>query len=242
MALSGIAPFEAAWMRLAGEHIGLSYPGAEFSVFDDLSFELTEPGFHAIFGPSGVGKTSLARIITGDIPAEGRVRTEDVSSILYCYNLERLPGWSSVGRHLERVSLPEKAERKAALIEAFGLKECMAARFQSLSLGQQNRVNLLRYLLQDFQVLIMDESLANVDEKTRGRILITIKALYPEAIFLYISHNVVEVSTYCRRILVLRDRYRSPRCMTIDGVDHRSADDPSRGQVEPVMLEIMNAA
>ncbi|MGD8368680.1 MAG: ATP-binding cassette domain-containing protein [Desulfobacterales bacterium] len=228
-------------MRLIGENIGFSYPGAESSVFENLYFELNEPGFHAIFGPSGVGKTSLARIITGATPAAGRIVADGISSILYCYNLERLPGWSSVGRHLERISPPEKAERKEELISAFGLEACVGSRFQSLSLGQQNRVNLLRYLLQDFEVLIMDESLANVDEKTRVAILLKIKALYPEAIFLYISHNVVEVSTYCRRILVLRSAGREPRCIAVRGADHRGGEAPGREEVEPVMLEIMNA-
>ena len=228
--------------RLIGKNIRLSYPGAEAPVFEDLSFELIEPGFHAIFGPSGVGKTSLARMITEDIsPAGGDILAEGIGSILYCYNLERLPGWSSVGRHLERVSLPEKAGQKNALIEAFGLEKCMGARFRSLSLGQRNRVNLLRYLLQDFQALIMDESLANVDEKTRGTILLKIKELFPECLFLYISHNVVEVATYCRQILVLRSAGRTPRCLTVRGVDHRSRDLPDRKQVEPAMLEIMNA-
>ncbi len=230
-------------MRLIGENIGLSYPGAETPVFENLSFALTEPGFHALFGPSGVGKTSLARIITGDLPhGGGNVSSEGVFRILYCYNLERLPGWSGVGRHLDRISSPEMAERKEALIEAFGLRRCIGSRFQRLSLGQRNRVNLLRYLLQDFQVLIMDESLANVDEKTRGQILVKIKELYPEALFLYISHNVVEVSTYCRQILVLRGAGRKPRCVRIDGLDHRAAEPPGRREVEPVMLEIMNAA
>ena len=229
-------------MRLSGKHISLSYPGAESSVFEDFSFELSEPGFHAIFGPSGVGKTTLARIITEDIlPSAGKIATEGIERILYCYNLERLPGWSSVGRHLERVSPPDKVDRKDALIGAFGLEACMGSRFNSLSLGQRNRVNLLRYLLQDFQVLIMDESLANVDEKTRGKILLKIKELYPQSLFLYISHNVVEVSTYCRQILVLRSADRIPRCMTVRGADHRSGETPGRDRVEPVMLEIMNA-
>ena len=55
----------------------------------------------------------------------------------------------------------------------------------------------VRYLLQDFDVLIMDESLANVDELTREKIILKIKALFPERCFLYISHNVAEVARFC---------------------------------------------
>ncbi|MCF8050675.1 MAG: ATP-binding cassette domain-containing protein [Desulfobacterales bacterium] len=230
-------------MRLAGTNITFHYPGAESAVFKDFSFQLAEPGFHAIFGPSGVGKTSLARMITGDLsPTAGKIAREGIDTVLYCYNLERLPGWSSVGRHLDRVTPEKNVGRKEELVSVFGLQECMGSKFLSLSLGQRNRVNLLRYLLQDFQVLVMDESLANVDEKTRETILLKIKELYPEELFLYISHNVVEVSKFCRQIVVVRDSDKKPQGLTIRGVDHRNDREFPNGRLEQVMLEIMNAA
>jgi ABC-type Mn2+/Zn2+ transport system ATPase subunit len=87
----------------------------------------------------------------------------------------------------------------------------MGMRYSQLSMGQCNRVNLLRYLLQDFSLLIMDESLANVDEPTRQAILYKIKSTFPETGFLYISHNVVEVSKFCDQIVVVRGTHKSPR-------------------------------
>ena len=190
-----------------------------------------------------MGKTSLARMIIGDIPPNGgSITKEGISTALYCYNLERLPGWSSVGRHLDRVTPANNAARKEELVSIFGLQECLHLTFSSLSLGQRNRINLLRYLLQDFQMLIMDESLANVDEKTRETILLKIKELYPEALFLYISHHVVEVSKFCRQIVVLRDAAKVPQGLSIRGMDHRIDREFSRQRLERVMLEIMNAA
>ena len=46
-------------------NITFKYPGAQNFVFQNLSFRLGEPGFNALFGPSGIGKTSLAKIIIG---------------------------------------------------------------------------------------------------------------------------------------------------------------------------------
>ena len=83
------------------------------------------------------------------------------------------------------------------LVEIFGLSDCITSRFDQLSMGQQNRVNLIRYLLQDCDLLIMDESLANVDERTREKIILAIKAMFPERYFIYISHNVMEVAKFC---------------------------------------------
>lgn len=230
-------------MRLACRDIGYRYPGAENDLFAGLGFVVEEPGFHAVFGPSGVGKTSLARILTGDIGAfEGEVAAEGMPIRLYSHNLERLPGWSSVGKHLSRVTPPGREMQRESLVEAFGLSACVDARFSRLSLGQRNRVNLLRYLIQDFQLLIMDESLANVDEQTREQILLTIKEMFPEACFLYISHNVAEVATFCREVLVLRSPEKSPQAVIVKGQDRRRHTELDKERLQLSMLEIVNAS
>lgn len=219
------------------------YPGAEALLFDRLDVMIEAAGFHALFGPSGVGKTTLAKIISGDIrPLSGRVSVGGEKPCLYTYNRERLPGWSPVGRHLEKTTAMDRRSLKDDLVHHFGLSELMGMRFSQLSMGQCNRVNLLRYLLQDFSVLIMDESLANVDEPTRQAILYQIKAIFPEAGFLYISHNVVEVSRFCDQILVCRGVHQSPQICRVAGLDHRESLPLDKTALEGSMLEIMNAA
>jgi ABC-type multidrug transport system ATPase subunit len=230
-------------MSLQIQNLALKYPGSSNFVFQDLSFELKEPGFNSLFGPSGVGKTSLAKILTGDMPHfSGRIGHEGMTTFFYSYNTERLPGWSGVGKHLEKITPTGRLERREELISIFGLEDCLRQRFSQLSLGQQNRVNLLRYLLQDFDLLIMDESLANVDELTREKIILRIKTLYPQRHFLYISHNVVEVSKFCREIVVLRGAERHPQSIVIRGQDARIDREIDRGRLDQTMLEIVNAS
>lgn len=230
-------------MMLECRNITFKYPKAENYLFKDLSYKMTEPGFNALFGPSGVGKTSFAKIIIGDIKRfSGEVRTQDMDNLLYSYNLERLPGWSSIGKHLEKIISPSLKDRKDYLVNMFGLEECMAQRFTQLSLGQRNRINLLRYLLQDFHLLIMDESLANVDETTREKIILQIKEMFPEKFFLYISHNVREVSKFCKQIIVLRDVFRHPQTVLVEGQNLTSGQNIEQKKLEHTMLEIMNAS
>lgn len=230
-------------MQLECIDVDFYYPGTGKLILKQLSLKIDEPGFHAFFGPSGVGKTSLARLLCGLAqPASGQVHARGLDTFLYAYNLERLPGWSSVGRHLDRITPREKSEEKNALVRAFDLTGCLHQRFSQLSLGQQNRVNLIRYLIQPYDVLIMDESLANVDEATRARILLTIKEIYPERLFIYISHNVVEVAKFCRQVWVLRDTSKTPQAVGVSGQDLHGGQKPDRQALEKTMLEMMHVA
>ena len=50
-------------MRLECNSLNFTYPGSRIAVINNLSFSIQNPGFKALFGPSGVGKTSLAKLI-----------------------------------------------------------------------------------------------------------------------------------------------------------------------------------
>lgn len=230
-------------MFLECRNLQFSYPGTTKKLFKDLTLKFDQPGFHSLFGPSGVGKSTLARIFGGLLTTEKSVvHTDGVEISLYAHNLERLPGWSSIGRHLDRITPAHNREKMNSLIKDFGLSPHLGKRFSQLSLGQKNRINFVRYLVQDFQVLISDECLANVDEKMRFRILMSIKRMFPNLLFIYISHNVIEVASICDQIWVLRGPDKAKQAVLVKGQDCRDEESINRQALQQTMLEIMNAS
>ncbi len=64
---------------------------------------------------------------------------------------------------------------------------------------------------------------------------------FSDRCFLYISHNVAEVAKFCKQILVLRGRHKSPQTVSILGQDHSDDKDLDKKNLEQTMLEIVNA-
>lgn len=232
-------------MRLECHNLYFSYPGTDITVLENMNCAFSRPGFHSVFGPSGVGKSSFAKLVAeANSPREtyqGSIVLDAIKDILYSYNLERLPGWESTGKHLEKIVAPDKRALKEQLIEIFEIGQFLGARFNKLSMGQQNRVNLIRYLLQDFDLLILDESLANVDEKLRQSIIVHIKEIFPEKMFLYISHNLMEVSSFCDEIMVFGADNKEKNYRVIEGQNCRANREVDKRKRDVTMLEIMNA-
>ncbi len=231
-------------MRISLRSISFSYSKDTPPIFSDLSLELQSPGFHSLFGVSGCGKSTLSKIAAGLLkPTRGSVETHPTpspSSILYMHNAERFPSWMTVEEHLDGVEVKDSGVEWRALAEEMGIAGIGEARFQDLSMGQRNRANLLRYLTQPFQLLIIDEALANVDEPSRARILQMVKERFPDRTFLYISHNLHEVAWFSKRIAVfpaggatVTELVEVEGC---DGIDPPAATDPGLLEVAQRVL------
>ena len=151
-------------------------------VLNDISFSLLEGEFASIVGPSGVGKTTLLRLLTGLMkPTSGviRINGEIVSSpppglavVLQDYTRSLMP-WLSVEKNislpLKRLGLTnaEISETIESVLNEVGLSGNQKNYPWQLSGGMQQRVAIARAIAVRPQLLIMDEPFASVDAQTR---------------------------------------------------------------------------
>ena len=192
------------------ENLGLRYAGE--SIFEKLNLSLPAGRFSVLLGPSGVGKTSLLRIIAGlEAPAEGSVRAQDgaklAGRVAYMAQQDLLLPWAGA---LDNVMLgaalrgerrdPRRAE---ALLQRVGLEHRIRALPATLSGGERQRVALARTLYEDRPVVLMDEPFSALDAISRARIQDLAAELLAGRTVLLITHDPLEACRLGHSLSVL---------------------------------------
>jgi len=132
-----------------------------------ISLEIGNGEILAITGPSGVGKTTLMRILAGlDKNFEGEVF--GVGQVGFVFQEPTLLPWRNLVDNLTIVTGCTR-ETALAMLDRVGLLSRADEYPDRLSLGQQRRVGLARALAVNPQTLILDEAFASLDEATAGR-------------------------------------------------------------------------
>lgn len=172
-------------------------------VLGPIAFTLARGETLALTGPSGIGKTTLLRLIAGLDPAEGAdIRRSGTLSVVF--QEPTLLPWRSALDNLTLTTGIGRDEAAQWLAEV-GLRG-MGERFPNrLSLGQQRRLALARAFAARPAVLLMDEPFASLDAETAARmrdLFARLRAARPVATLL-ISHDAAEVAQLADRELRL---------------------------------------
>lgn len=182
------------------------------TVFEQLNFTLKSGDFTALLGASGVGKTSLLKIIAGlEKATSGTVQGSDglplTGRIAYMGQKDLLYPWLSV---IDNITLSsrlrgEQADRQWAqhLLERVGLAGQEDARPGALSGGMRQRAALARTLYQRQPVVLMDEPFSALDTLTRTTIQTLAAEVLARHTVLLITHDPMEACRLSHRLLVL---------------------------------------
>ena len=197
------------------------YPGVVAN--DDVSLTVQPGEIHAVLGENGAGKSTLMKIIYGAAkPDSGRMLVDGAPALPGNPQEARALGISMVFQHFslfdtltvaENVwlglskadSLASVTQRVKDTAQAYGLDIDPARHVHSLSVGQMQRVEIIRALLTNPKILILDEPTSVLTPQAVEKLFVVLRQLSANGCsILYISHKLHEIRALCTACTVLR--------------------------------------
>ena len=202
---------------LAVSGVGFQYENTD--VLEDMDLAVDRGEFVALVGPSGCGKSTLLNLISGVLaPSAGHIEVAGVNELVsrlghvsYMQQKDLLLPWRTVsengrlGLELRGMDTTESEAEVAHLAESFGLADVLRSMPWQLSGGMRQRVALLRALLPDNPVLLLDEPFGALDAITRSGLqqwLLNVLDRAEKAVLL-VTHDVEEAILLGDRVLVM---------------------------------------
>lgn len=208
--------------RLELRGITKSFPGVKAN--SDVTFTVAPGEIHALLGENGAGKSTLVKQIYGILkPDSGEIMWDGREVDIPSPHAARALGIGMVFQHfslfeamtvLENVALgmddPGRdrtalARRIREISESYGLPLDPAREVHTLSVGERQRIEIVRCLLQSPRLLVMDEPTSVLTPQEVGRLFETLRKLKAEGCsILYISHKLNEIKELCDGATILR--------------------------------------
>lgn len=201
------------------DHVSYRYPGDDYDIIDDLSFEVEPGSFHCIIGVSGCGKSTIFRLTNGLLqPTAGEITVggQPIGTLRqYCGYMPQkdlLFPWRTVGQNLALplelrggLSRGEIRDQVEAALAEVGLAGCADKRPHELSGGMRQRAAFARTVLTGSSLLLLDEPFSALDFLTRISMqewLLNQWQRHKHTI-LFITHDVEEAVFLSNRVLVI---------------------------------------
>ena len=224
MTVSNVSPTSAlgaAVPRLQLTGITKAYPAVVAN--SDISLTVQPGEIHAVLGENGAGKSTLMKIIYGAVkPDAGSMAVDGRSVAVRNPQEARALGIAMVFQHFslfdtltvaenvwlgldKNLSLAEVSRRITATTQAYGLQLEPTRPVHTLGVGERQRVEIVRSLLTDPKLLILDEPTSVLTPQAVENLFVTLRQLAARGCsILYISHKLHEIRALCTACTVLR--------------------------------------
>ena len=187
----------------------------------DISFSMNKGEFVAIVGPSGCGKSTLLSIISGLIEPEkglikinGKYLRESTTNIGYMLQHDQLFEWRTIynnvilGLEVQHMLSARSKEKAHELLDTYGLKQFENSKPSELSGGMRQRAALVRTLILEPDILLLDEPFSALDYQTRLNVGDDIGQIIrrEKKTAILVTHDLSEAISLADRVIILTDR------------------------------------
>src|ERR1700754_3197140 len=211
--------------------VGLTKRYGSFLANDAIDIEIRPQEIHALLGENGAGKSTLVKTIYGLVqPSEGEMLWQGEKMVLSGPSEARSRGIGMVFQHFSLFDNLTVAENVALGLDGKESFKDMSARLQQvsqqyglpldpkrevwqLSVGERQRIEIVRALMQNPKFLILDEPTAVLTPQEADQLFIVLERLKAEGrAILYISHKLEEVKRLCDTATILRGGKKVATC------------------------------
>ena len=237
-------------------HITKEFPGIKAN--DDITLQLRKGEIHALLGENGAGKSTLMSVLFGLYqPEEGEIRKNGKTVKINDPNDATALGIGMVHQHFKLIEVftvldniilgaestklgflqrKEARQKVQELSQRYGLRVDLDAKVEDITVGMQQRVEILKMLYRDNEILIFDEPTAVLTPQEIDELMEIMRSLTKEGkSILFISHKLNEIMAVADRVTVLRKgRYVG----TVNTADTNKQELSNMMVGRPVQLEV----
>ncbi len=238
------------------KHIHYAYHtlDGETPALTDISFALNKGEFVSIVGPSGCGKSTLLSLISGLLEPEkglikinGKYLQESTTNVGYMLQHDELFEWRTIynnvilGLEIQHMLTARTRERAHDLLDLYGLRQFESSHPSELSGGMRQRAALIRTLVLEPDLLLLDEPFSALDYQTRLTVGDDIGQIIRKEgkSALLVTHDLSEAISLADRIIILSGRPATIK-QTIPLIFDLDADTPLNRRNAPEFKTYFN--
>ncbi len=226
------------------------------AVFSNLDCSIPLGQWSCLLGPSGVGKSSLLYLLADIIPKQRQTQMQATIScdadwivrenLAYMGQDDLLLPWLSVfdnvllGASLRGANKSSIARRARSLLAEVGLRDVIERRPAALSGGMRQRVALVRTLIEDRPIVLMDEPFSKLDAITRLRLQEIAARLLKDKTVLLVTHDPLEALRLADNVLIMKGRPAKLKApLHLNGEKPRNIQDTELLHLQAQLLECL---
>lgn len=238
-------------------HASLSY--ANQLIFSDINLTISSGQWVALLGPSGIGKSSLLRLIAGLSSPQEQTQAHITASndipisqqIAYMAQSDLSLPWMTVldnatlGMKLRNniLNKQDHIQRAISLLTQVGLERSLHLYPHQLSGGMRQRVALVRTLMEDKPIVLMDEPFSALDAITRYKLQSLAAELLKDKTVLFITHDPTEALRLAHTIYIMQGQPATLKFISsLSSSTPRALSNPELTSLQTVLFDELSQA